>query len=70
LLNKVKDLVKKYKIKYSVFINNVMQRSNQFIEFIAIKNLIKEVIFTILQHFLISKIKKILQQDCNCFRKL
>jgi len=70
LLNKIKDLVQKYKIKYNIFINNTIQHFNQSIKFIAIKDSIKKIIFIILQHFLINKIKKILQQDCNCFRKL
>ncbi len=37
-----------------------MQYFNQFIKFVTIKDLIKEVIFIILQHFLINKVKKIL----------
>jgi len=70
LLNKVKNLVKKYKIKYSISINNIMRRFDQFIEFIVIKDSIKEVTSIVLQHFLINKVKKILRRDCNCFRKL
>jgi len=47
-----------------------MRCFDQSIESIIIKDSIKKVISTILQHFLINKVKKILQQDCNCFRKL
>ncbi len=48
MLNKVEDFVKEYKIKYSIFINNIIQYLNQFIKFVAIKDLIEEVIFIIL----------------------
>jgi len=70
LLNEIKDLVQKYKIKYNVFINNIMRRFNQFIESIVIKNLIEEVTFIVSQHFLINEVKKILQRNRNYFRKL
>ncbi len=47
-----------------------MQHFDQSTESIVVKDSIEEVISTVLQHFLINKVKKIPQQDCNCFRKL
>jgi len=70
LLNKVENLVKEYKIKYSISINNIIQYFDQSIESIVVKDLFEKVISTILQYFLINKIKKILQQNYNCSRKL
>ncbi len=70
MLNKVENLVKEYKIKYSISINNIIQYFDQSIESIVVKDLFEKVISTILQYFLINKIKKILQQNYNCSRKL